>query len=207
MPSSSHPRASRLFLPTNLRRVDSSGQYQNPGITRARVLPLPPFARRRRLNLSLSLSPPLDRFFFLPLHRTRPLFVRGEKKILSQLPFHAPHGSLRFFFHSRRGLPYLSLSFSQILEIRTPLSTDGSRVQRPARPIRVTNSRFFPFFLYIHVHTYSCTRVRPPFIRYSSFPSCSCAHRLAVEPSQCGEKNFIENLLNGTTENWARCYP
>lgn len=32
-----------------------------PGITRARVLPLPPFARRRRrLNLSLSLLPSID---------------------------------------------------------------------------------------------------------------------------------------------------
>lgn len=161
--------------------------------TNSRILPPPPLASLPK--------PRPDRFFFLPLHRTRPLFVR-KKKILSQLPFHAPHGSLRFF-HSR--LPYLVFPGSRILEIRTPLSTDRSRVQRPARPIRVTNSLFFFHIFFIYTYVLVRAFIRPssassPPARFLSFPSCSCVHRLAVEPSQCREKNFIENLLNGTTE-------
>lgn len=114
------------------------------------------------------------------------------------------------FFSIRGAFPLLSLPLvfpeSRILEIRTPLSTDRSRVQRPARPIRVTNSlSFFSPFFYTYICT--CTRARsppsstsPPPARFLSFPSCSCMHRLAVGPSQCKKKNFIENLLNGTTE-------
>lgn len=109
----------------------------------------------------------------------------------------------RCVFSIRGALPYLSLSFfpgSRILEIRTPLSTYRSRVQRPARPIRVTNSLFFfPFFIHIHMYLHARSSALPPLLLLS-FPSCSCVHRLAVEPSQCEEKNFIENLLNGTTE-------
>lgn len=104
-------------------------------------------------------SPPKtlpDRFFFLPLHRTRPLFVRGEKKFSRSFP--STRHMARCVFFSIRGarLPYLALSFFPVPEswrFGPPCPRDRPRVQRPARPIRVTNSLvFFPLFLYIHMY-------------------------------------------------------
>lgn len=155
----------------------------------ARASFLPPFPFPPPVFSPRSIDPPSYRC----TAHTRPLFIRKKKKNL-QLSFHAPHGSLRFFFSFATDSPISPSRFSPVSEswIRTPSVHDGPRVQRPANmtgvsPIRVTNS---PLFFLVRA------RARVLFSHFSfsclflSFPSCSCVGPPVVHHTQCGEKKF-----------------
>lgn len=142
-------RVAPFFSGYKFTKVGSSGQYRNPGITRASFLPPP------------SASPPeplSDRFFFLPLHRTRLLFVRGEKKSLAaSLP--RATWLVAFFFHSRRAP--LSLVFPRFPNLGDSDPPVHGWVPRPTSGKTDQGNEFSRFFSFFYTYTYirTCTRV------------------------------------------------
>lgn len=129
----------------------------------SRVLPLLPSASPPK-----SLS---DRFFFLPLAPYEAPFCK-EKKVLSQLPFHAPHGSLRFFpFAARSPIsPSRFPRFSNLGDSDPPVH---GWVPRPTSGKTDQGNEFFFFFHFFYTYTYVLARafVRPPAALFLSFPS------------------------------------
>lgn len=182
--------ARAFFSGYKFMKVDLPNNVKIPRTTRASFLPPFPLPPSPPADCFRS---PIDRSFFLPLHCAHEAPFYKKKKLAAFLPRAT---WLVAFFSFAAGSPiFFPLVFPESW-IRTPSVHDGSSVQRPAwprSPIRVTNSPLFflrahSFFLLLHLLPLPLFSFL--FVRW-----------LARRPSYNAEKkNFIENLLNGTTE-------
>lgn len=133
-------------------KVDLPNNVKIPRTTRASFLPpfpLPPFRSRR-----LCFRSPIDRSFFLPLHRAHEdPFCKKKKKKTCSFPS-TRHMARCVFFIRGAGSPIFSLSFFLNLGFGPPLSRmdPASNVRHnPGSPDQ--GNEFSSFF-------FSCTRAR-----------------------------------------------